>query len=204
MAFAMSFLWWFGVHGASIVSGIMAGILMSNMLENQEILDAGKILTTANGYIVTYNFRTMLQIITGSGITIGIVVYMLFFAKSRQFKELGKLSIGAAIFNINEPIIFGTPVVMNPILFIPFIGVPIVATVVAYISMKTGLVPLMGNVNPPWTTPPIISGFLVGGWRLALLQAVIMLISILGYFPFIKKQDQINYEQEQTISEAKE
>ena len=89
---------------------------------------------------------------------------------------------------------------MNPILLLPFMGVPIVATIVAYISMKIGLVPLMGNINPPWTTPPIISGFIVGGWRLALLQIVIMLISIFGYFPFIRKQDQINYEQEQLLS----
>ena len=57
----------------------------------------------------------------------------------------------------------------------------------------------MGNVNLPWTTPPIISGFLVGGWRLAALQAIIMVISIFGYFPFIRKQDQLNYEQEQMI-----
>ncbi len=199
MAFAMSFLWWFGIHGSTIVSGIMTGVLMSNMLANQEILDAGQVLTAANGYIVTFNFRTMLQIITGSGITIGIVVYMLFFAKSQQFKQLGKLSIGPALFNINEPVLFGTPIVMNPILIIPFIGVPIVATIVAYASMKLGLVPIMGNVNPPWTTPPIISGFLVGGWRLAALQAIIMVISIFGYFPFIRKQDQLNYEQEQMI-----
>ena len=124
---------------------------------------------------------------------------MLFFAKSQQFKQLGKLSIGPALFNINEPVLFGTPIVMNPILIIPFIGVPIVATIVAYASMKLGLVPIMGNVNPPWTTPPIISGFLVGGWRLAALQAIIMVISIFGYFPFIRKQDQLNYEQEQMI-----
>ena len=135
---------------------------MSNMLANQEILDAGQTLTVANGYIVTFNFRTMLQIITGSGITVGIVVYMLFFAKSEQFKQLGKLSIGPTLFNINEPVMFGSPIVMNPILLIPFLGVPIVATIISYAAMQLGLVSLMGNVNPPWTTPPIISGFIVG------------------------------------------
>lgn len=197
IAFSMSFLWWFGIHGASIVAGIMAGVLTANMNHNQTILDAGEILTSANGHIVTFNFRTMLMIITGSGITIGIVLYFLFFAKSKQYKSLGKLAITPAIFNINEPILFGAPIVFNPILLVPFIGVPVVASIISYFAMDLGLVPLMGAINPPWPTPAIISGFLVGGWRLAILQLVIIIISFIGYFPFIRKQDLIAYEEEQ-------
>lgn len=197
MAFAISFLWWFGIHGASIVAGIMGGILTANMNANQAIIEAGQTLTSANGHIVTYNFRSLLLIMTGSGITIGLVIFMTFFAKSKQFKALGKLSIGSSIFNINEPILFGTPIVLNPLLLIPFILVPVLTAIVSYVSMDLGLVPLMGSINPPWTTPPIISGFITGGLGLALLQLVIILISFIVYYPFIKKQDDINYEQEQ-------
>lgn len=199
MVLAMNILWWFGIHGSSIVAGIMSGILTANMNFNQDLLDKGIPLTVENGaHIVTFNFRALLLIMTGSGITIGIVIYFLFFAKSEQFKSLGKLSIGPAIFNINEPVLFGTPVILNPLLLIPFIFVPVVVTIVSYLAMKIGLVPIMGAINPPWTTPPLISGFLVGGIRLLLLQLVIILISFIGYFPFIRKQDQINLKIEQS------
>ena len=200
MAFFISFLWWFGVHGASIVGGILGGILTANMTANQAILDAGQVLNSTTGHVVTYNFRSLLVIMTGSGITIGIVLYFLFFAKSEQFKSLGKLSIGSTIFNINEPILFGTPIVLNPLLFVPFVMVPVISTAVAYLAMDMGLVPLLGAINPPWTTPGIISGLIAGGFRVAILQVVIIAISFFGYFPFIRKQDQINYENEQAAN----
>lgn len=201
MAFTMSFLWWFGIHGASIVAGIMGGILTANMNANQAIIESGQILSSANGHIVTYNFRSLLLIMTGSGITIGLVIFMAFFAKSKQFKTLGKLSIGSSIFNINEPILFGTPIVLNPLLFIPFITVPVLVAIISYLAMDFGLVPLMGAINPPWTTPPIISGFVTGGIALALLQVVIIIVSFVVYYPFVKKQDLLNLKQEQMEEE---
>ena len=103
------------------------------------------------------NFRSILTV-TGAGMTIGLVVFMVFFAKSAQFKQLGRLSIGPAVFNINEPIVFATPIVMNPIMAVPFIITPIVSSVVTYFALYTGLVPLFTAVQVPWTTPPIISG----------------------------------------------
>ena len=170
------------------------------MTANQAILDAGQVLNSTTGHVVTYNFRSLLVIMTGSGITIGIVLYFLFFAKSEQFKSLGKLSIGSTIFNINEPILFGTPIVLNPLLFVPFVMVPVISTAVDYLAMDMGLVPLLGAINPPWTTPGIISGLIAGGFRVAILQVVIIAISFFGYFPFIRKQDQINYENEQAAN----
>lgn len=123
---------------------------------------------------------------------------MLFFAKSKETKQLGKLAIVPSLFNINEPVIYGAPIVMNPFLFIPFVLTPLVIGVLDYSLMAAGILPLFSGVQVPWTTPAIISGFILGGWRLALAQAVNILISFLIYFPFARKVDNLNYEKEQT------
>lgn len=197
IGFLVPFLWFFGVHGSTIVGGIMGPILQANSLENTEILNAGKELTVANGgHIVTQQFMDQFTTVTGAGMTIGIVIYMVLLARSAQYKQLGRLSLVPALFNINEPIIFATPIVMNPIMALPFILTPVVSALVTYFALYTGLVPLFTAVQVPWTTPPIISGFLVGGWRTALLQAVVLGIGFLLYLPFIRKADQLNYLEE--------
>lgn len=160
-------------------------------------MKSGKDLTLANGgHIVTQQFLDQFLTVTGAGMTIGLVVFMVFFAKSAQFKQLGRLSIGPAVFNINEPIVFATPIVMNPIMAVPFIITPIVSSVVTYFALYTGLVPLFTAVQVPWTTPPIISGLLVGGWQAALLQVVVLTMSFFIYLPFAKKMDALNYAEE--------
>ncbi len=203
VAFLISFLWWFGVHGSSLIGGIMAPLLTANSVANQAIVDSGQALTTENGgAIVTQQFLDQCVTMTGSGITLGIVVYMLMRAKSAQYKTLGKLSGGPAVFNINEPILFGTPIVMNPIMFVPFVAVPMFAVLIQYFSLATGLVPLYTGVLAPWTTPPIISGWIVGGPRAAIMQAVVLLMSVLVYYPFIRKMDQMAKEQEDQAHQA--
>ena len=200
-AFLVPFLWWFGVHGATIVSGVMSGILTSNMLENQAIIDAGKELTIANGaHIVTTQFIEQFITITGSGMTLGFALCMLVLSKSAQCKQLGKLSLVPGLFNINEPILFGTPIVMNPFMAIPFIGMPVISSIICYFAILTELVPPFSGVTVPWTTPPIISGFILGGFRTALLQIVIIALSVVVYFPFFKKIDSMNYKNEQAES----
>lgn len=197
VAFIIPVLWWFGVHGASIVTGVMTGLWTANTAANQAILDSGSALTIENGaHIVTQQFYDQFICLTGSGITIGIVVYLLWKAKSEQYKQLGKISVFPAIFNINEPILFGVPIVLNPILAIPFIAVPVLTAIIEYIAISSGLCPLYTGIMAPWTTPPIISGFIIGGWKTALLQAVIITMSVAIYFPFIKKIDEMAYEQE--------
>ena len=203
LGFLVPFLWFFGVHGSTIVGGIMGPILQANSLANTDLLESGRELTVANGgHIVTQQFLDQYMTVTGAGMTIGIVMFMLAFARSQQFKQLGKLSLIPAVFNINEPIIFATPVVMNPLMAIPFILTPVVSGVVTYFALYTGLVPLFTAVQVPWTTPPIISGFLVGGWRAALLQVVVLTIGFFIYLPFVRKVDSLNYAQEQGESLA--
>lgn len=204
LGFLVPLFWFFGVHGSTIVGGIMGPILLANSLENTDIINSGKELTVANGgHIVTQQFLDQFLTVTGAGMTIGLVVYMVFFAKSAQFKQLGRLSIGPAIFNINEPITFATPIVMNPIMAIPFILTPVVSSVITYFALYTGLVPLFTAIQVPWTTPPIISGLIVGGWRAALLQIVVLTIGFFIYLPFARKMDSINYETEMGQTEEK-
>ena len=142
MSLMIPFLWFFGIHGSTIVGGIIGSVLTANSLANQAILDSGMALTIENGgRIVTQQFLDQFINVTGAGMTIGLVIYMIFFAKSAQCKELGRLGGVPGLFNINEPILFGTPIVMNPFLAIPFIAMPVISGLILYFSIAVGLVP---------------------------------------------------------------
>ena len=197
IAYAMliPLLWFFGVHGATVVGSVMSPILQANMLENAALNDAGN-LTLATGHILTEPLMTCTNAITGSGITMGLIIYMVWFAKSAQMKQVGKLGFGSGIFNINEPILFGTPIVMNPKMLIPFVAVPTLADIGAYLLTAIGFIPLTTGVTVPWTTPPILSGFLIAGWQMALYQVVILVGSFFIYLPFARSLDLEYYEQE--------
>src|SRR5690625_1447147 len=199
--FAIHFLWWFGIHGATTVGGIVEPIFRANLAQNNELFKAGELSLDNGGHILTNVSQEMFMTLTGSGMTFGILIYMLFWAKSEQYKALGKLALGPAIFNINEPIIFGTPIVMNPLLFIPFVILPMFGYISSYFLMRVGILPLANGVEAPWTTPPILAGFISGGWQWALYQAILLVISIIGYFPFIRAADRQAYAQEQTADE---
>lgn len=176
----------FGLHGPNIIGGVMQPLWLSTMAENLAAFQAGLDLPN----IVTYQFYGNFIKVGGAGGTIGLALLCLFVAKSQQFKTLGKLAIGPSIFNINEPLIFGLPIVLNPVFIIPFVITPVVLTILTYIVMTTGLVPPTNGVNVPWTTPPIFSGFLVSGWRGALWQVMEIGISTAIYFPFFRMEDQ--------------
>lgn len=197
MGFLVPFLWFFGVHGSTLVGGIMGPLLTANSAANQTIVDSGLELTLANGgRIVTQQFFDQFMTVTGAGLTIGLVVYMAFFAKSTQCKQIGKLGIGPACFNINEPVLFGTPVVLNPIMALPFMLMPVISGIIQYVAIYTGLCPMYTGILVPWTCPPVISGFLIGGWRTALLQIAILLLSFFVYLPFISVIDKMYAKQE--------
>lgn len=205
ISLAMPFLWFFGIHGTTIVNSIVVPFMRANFMENQAILASGLELTLENGaHVVTEQFFDNILMLSGTGIVGGISIYLFFMAKSKQCKQLGKLAVIPNIFNINEPILFGVPIVFNPIMAIPFFLVPLISALVSYFAIYTGLVPFFSGVVVPWTVPPIISGFLLGGWRMALLQAVVLLISFLIYLPFIRKVDLMNLEMEKGESAEEE
>ena len=125
---------------------------------------------------------------------------MLLFCKSKRIKQLGKLSIVPGIFGINEPIIFGLPIVLNPILIIPFIGVPLMNLTLSTIVTKMGLIPYTTGVSLPWTTPIGISGYLSTGSLMAgVWQIVLLVLGCLVYFPFIMILDKQYLKDEENI-----
>ncbi len=197
VAFLPVFLWFFGVHGATIVGGIMTPLLLANNADNLALYKAGKLTLDNGAHIVTQAFMDQFITVTGSGMTIGLVIFMLVRAKSVQMKTLGKLEIVPALFNINEPILYGLPLVLNPLLAIPFILTPLVSGFATYAVIAMGIIPPFNGMYVPWTTLAIVSGLIVGGWQGALWQAVMLVMTGFMYYPFARKYDKVLLAEEQ-------
>lgn len=179
------FLWFFGIHGTNITDSVYNPILLALSAENLEAITAG--LPAPN--IINAQFQSLFATIGGGGCTLSLLIAILIFCKSERLQKLARLCIAPGIFNINEPVIFGLPVVLNPVLFIPFILCPFIYIVLSYGVMAAGLVPICNGVLVPWSTPAILSGFLVSGWQGAVWQAILIALGVLIYLPFIKTLD---------------
>lgn len=134
----------------------------------------------------------------GAGATIGLAILLAFRAKSEYGSKLGKAILAPSIFNINEPVIFGVPIVLNPILMIPFIFAPMVLATIAWFATKLGLVSEV-VFTAPWTLPGPIGAFMAtgGDWRAAVLNIVLILVAILIYYPFFVAYDKNELAKEQ-------
>lgn len=183
----VNLLWTAGIHGAAIVGGIMSPIWLSLMDQNRVAFQAGQELPN----VITQQFFDLWIYAGGSGATLAMVVLMLIRARSEQMKSLGRLSIAPGLFNINEPVTFGVPVVMNPLMMIPFVVAPVVLVIITYVAMSTGLVAKPSGVAVPWTTPLIISGYLATGGKISgsVMQIVNFFVSMAIYYPFFSMWD---------------
>lgn len=188
VAFLNHILWFFGLHGTNIIGGVIEPIYLPLIEKNVALFQSGTAATEVP-YIVTKPFFDSFVFLGGSGTTLALLIAIFIFIRKEQqhpYRELAKLATPAGLFNINEPVIFGLPIVLNPIMLIPFILVPIVLTVVSYFALATGLVPRTVAIVP-WSTPPILSGYLVTGGSLRgiLLQLVNIAIAVVLYSPFL-------------------
>lgn len=185
--FLIHFLWWFGVHGSTIMSSFYTPIVLANLAANvggQNNFFAGDPM---NAFVI----------IGGAGATLGVAIWLAFRAKSVQLKEIGKVEIVPALFNINEPILFGLPIVYNIQLLIPFISAPLAAGIVGYLGVSSGLVPKI-ILQQPWPTPVGLSGFVAtASWQGAVLSIICALVAFLVWYPFIRKYDRMLLKQEQ-------
>lgn len=193
-------LWFFGIHGTQVTDSVFNPVLYALSAENLTALQAGLPLP----HIINKQFQDLFATYGGAGSTVSMMIAALTMCKSKRITELAKLSIVPSIFGINEPVIFGLPVVLNPTIAIPFILVPVLNIVVCYLAMESGLVPICNGVLMPWTTPPIISGFLASGWQGAVLQGVMIIVGTFIYIPFIKAVDLGYLKEEAAAIESEE
>lgn len=179
----LHFFWFFGINGSSVVGAVFNPVLRALSIENLNAFKDGHEIPN----IITGQFQDMFATFGGGGSTLSLI--MILVCKSQRVKKLSQLSLVPGIFGINEPIIFGLPIVLNPIILIPFALVPTINIIIAYFCMDLGLVAYTNGIQLPWTTPPIISGFLVSGWQASVLQGLLILLGMAVYYPFIKVLD---------------
>lgn len=196
-----SLLWFIGIHGGNITGAIMSPIWLALMAENLSAYQADP--NAVMPHIVTQPFMDFFVYLGGGGATLGLVLAMWLVAKSARYKTLEKLITPPGIFNINEPTMFGVPVVLNVSLIIPFVMVPVINAIITYTAMATGLVHATVGVVVPWVTPPIISGFLATGSHIsgAVLQVILIIIDVALYVPFMRNVDRMEYKKELATAE---
>lgn len=185
--FFIQFLWFFGLHGQILVNSVMDPVWNTLMFENLEAYKAGEHLP----HIITKPFMEVFTVgLGGSGMTLAVVIIMAFFLRKKQYRDVGRLALGAGIFNVNEPVIFGLPIVLNATILIPWVIAPIIVTAFNYFVMAIGIVPAPTGVSVPWTVPIFFSDIiatnsLAGG----LLQIVDFILVGFIWYPFLRMLD---------------
>ncbi len=181
----MQVLWFFGLHGSNILDPFVLGVYTPALLEDLAYFEEHR-TTDGMPYIWTQGSFAAYSQMGGAGVTLGLLIAIFVFSKRKDVREVAKLSAPMGLFNINEPVIFGLPIVLNPIYFIPWLIVPPVCTLVAYLFTAGGLIPPV-YVQVPWVMPAGIYAFLgTGGNLMAGLVSLLNLgISFLIWSPFV-------------------
>ncbi|MGN0327639.1 MAG: EAL domain-containing protein [Lachnospira sp.] len=186
--FIQTFLWFFGIHGNNVLEPVCQRLFVEGMNINKTLIASGQAPTE----IFSKTFLDVFVLMGGSGTTLCLLIAILLFSKNTGTKKLARLSGFPMLFNINEVMTLGLPIVFNPLYFIPFIITPLVMLFSSYIAVSLGLVPIAVN-TVEWTTPIIIGGYAAtGSIAGSLLQIFNLIIGTLIYMPFVKIADTAN------------
>lgn len=185
--FVQCFFWMFGIHGAQVTAPIIEPLLLQNSDINRIAYQAGQELPN----IITYEFLYNFVFMGGAGCLFALALLLFFKSKSKENKALGKMSLAPVSFQIAEPVLFGNPIIMNLKMVIPFILAPVITAIITYFAMDFGFVHKPIGAVIPWTTPPIIAGYLATGGSIsgAIIQIITIAIDVLIYYPFFKIDD---------------
>ena len=195
------FLWWCGVHGTLVVLGAAMAVWSTATIQNLTAFNAGEPIPFL---LSSVTFFLILQFTGGPGCLFGLYVNMAFFSKSERFKAQGKLSLVPGFFNIIEPTVFGVPVVLNPVLLVPFVGLPVVCYILYYVLASIGIIGVPAVNLTVMVLPGPIAGFLLGGGiSLGIFMLAILALSVVVYYPFFKVLDNQALKEEQALAAQK-
>ena len=198
---AMAMFWFVGIHGPSIVEPAVTAIYIANIELNLQMVQAGEHATA----ILTHPTSYFVATLGGTGATLMFCAMCAFIAKSKQLRTVGRSSFIPVIFAVNEPILFGAPIVLNPVLFVPFILAPI-----ANVWLYKFFVDVLGmnafSYILPWTTPGTIGLIVATGFaKLSFFLAPLLLVvDAVIYYPFFRAYDKQLVEREALIAEGAE
>lgn len=186
--------WFFGLHGTNVLAPVLDGIYKTALLENNAAFTNGTAISELP-HIWTRGSFDAFAWMGGAGCSLALIVAVFVFSKREDQRAVAKLSAPMGVFNINEPVVFGLPLVLNAVYIIPFIVVPVVLTVIAYLATAAGLVPPV-FVEVPWVMPPVFYAVLAtGGSLMAGLLAIInFVIGVALWAPFVMIANKVKIE----------
>ncbi len=191
LAIVSNFLWVFGIHGPNTIAAIREAMFSEATLKNLDyVAEHGS--AWGAPFPNTWALNDAFANYGGSGMTLGMIIAIFIVSRRKEYKDIAKLSVAPGLFNINEPIIFGLPVVLNPLFIVPFILVPAVNILIGYAAISSGLIPPIAY-SVPWTTPgPLIPFLGTGGnWLALLLGFVCLAVSTIIYMPFVMAANKV-------------
>lgn len=175
-------LWFFGIHGTNVMEGVAQDIFVNATDINTALVAAGNAPTE----ILTKEFFDVFVFLGGAGCTLGLLVALFLVGRSSRANGIARYSVFPGIFNINEAIVYGLPLIFNPHYLVPFMLTPIVLALTSFGAFALGIVPLT-SAQVVWTTPIFISGYIsTGSVSGLLLQLFNLAISVLLYLPFVR------------------
>lgn len=180
--FLMHFMWFFGIHGSNVLDTVAKNLFENSMAININLVNNNQLPTE----IFTKTFFDTMVLLGGCGSLLCLVIAIFLSEKRINVRKLAKIASIPALFNINEMLVFGIPIVFNYIMFVPFVITPIILTVTSYVAMSTGIVPCTVSAVE-WTSPIFLSGYMsTGSIRGSLLQVFNLCVGVMIYIPFIK------------------
>jgi lactose/cellobiose-specific phosphotransferase system IIC component len=185
--FTRQILWFFGIHGANALEPVMSEIYLPAAEINELAMAAGEIPP----FLFTKTFFDTYVSMGGAGNTLSLLAALFVTRKKSGVKKIAEISLLPAVFNINEILLFGIPIVLNPIYFIPFVVTPMALTVISYCAATAGFLPVYA-AGAAWTTPAIIGGYAAAGSAAgSVMQVVNIFAGFLIYLPFVRMAERV-------------
>lgn len=188
--------WFIGIHGVNMVSGVRDPIFKPLLYTNMIAFEQNKEIPN----VINLTMLEMFGQLTGSGVTMGLLIAIFIFGKREDNRAIANLSILPACFGINETVTFDMPLVLNPILGIPFVLTPAISIFVGWLLITIGFCPRI-VLEVPWTTPPLLQGFLATGGdiRGAITQFIVLVLSVIIYSPFFIAYERFQNKQDKMM-----